>query len=72
MERVAGCILLRLHQKYRLVSVDQIPKVWMRIIGIYKFLPRTILPVAAMLLKTRPLGCVPSIGAAPGGNPKYE
>jgi len=36
MERVAGCILLRLHQKYRLVSVDQIPKVWMRIIGIYK------------------------------------
>src|SRR5436189_5265621 len=36
MERVAGSILLRLHQENRLVAADQVPQVWMCVIGVDK------------------------------------
>ena len=36
MQRVAGCILPRLHQEHRLIAVGQIPHVRMRMIGVHK------------------------------------
>src|SRR5229473_1827351 len=36
MERVAGCILPHLHQEYRLIAVDQVAHVRMRMIGVHK------------------------------------
>ena len=36
MERVAGSILPRLHQEYRLIAVDQVPQMRMRMIGAHK------------------------------------
>jgi hypothetical protein len=36
MERVASGILLRLRQQHRLIAIDQVPQLRMRVIGVYK------------------------------------